>query len=370
MPPGMRGELAGALRGAQAETDAHAEAPVPRSHRITYISWAESCSRSDHTARELGGTSHMVYLPSLGSRASTILLKYAGQWLHTSRILRRERPDTVFVMTPPLVASLPAFWYAWRNRKQVALDAHTAAFLHPRWRRLQWLQRALCRRAATTLVHNEHMASVVRRAGAHATVVPDVPVIFPSPEAFPRSSSFTVAVVCSFNYDEPLAAIFEAASALPDVAFHVTGNPRHLDQEIRARIPANVHLTGFLSTAAYGGLLGGADAVLTLTTRDHTMLRGAYEAIYQGTPVIVSDWPLLRDAFPRGAIHCDNTARGIAGAVRSMAASHEQYRQGAQRLRETKLRQWESTRGAIVHQIDGARVREGAARRRGTAARV
>ena len=42
---------------------------------ITYISWAESCSRSDHTARELGGRSHMVYLPQFGSRASTILLQ-------------------------------------------------------------------------------------------------------------------------------------------------------------------------------------------------------------------------------------------------------------------------------------------------------
>ena len=43
--------------------------------RVTYISWAESCSRSDHTARELGGRSHMVYLPQFGSRPSTILLQ-------------------------------------------------------------------------------------------------------------------------------------------------------------------------------------------------------------------------------------------------------------------------------------------------------
>ena len=34
---------------------------------ITYISWAANCSRSDHTARELGGVSHMVYLGWLGS---------------------------------------------------------------------------------------------------------------------------------------------------------------------------------------------------------------------------------------------------------------------------------------------------------------
>src|SRR5688500_15352146 len=167
--------------------------------RITYISWAESCSRSDHTARELGGRSYMVCAAALGSRASTIIIKYALQWTRTLRILRRDCPDTVFVMTPPVVAALPAFWYAWRHNKQVVLDAHTAAFLHPRWRRLQWLQRFLCRKAATTLVHAEHLAGLVRQAGGDATLVPDVPVIFPRPEPFQCPNGFTVAVVCSFN---------------------------------------------------------------------------------------------------------------------------------------------------------------------------
>ena len=154
------------------------------SHRVTYISWAESCSRSDHTARELGGRSHMVYLPHYGSKASTIVFKYLGQWRRTSQILRAERPDTVFVMTPPVFAALPAFWYAWRHRKQVVLDAHTAAFLLPRWKYLQWLQRLLCRRAVTTLVSNTHLGDVVRAAGGHATLVPDVPVVFDGTEQF------------------------------------------------------------------------------------------------------------------------------------------------------------------------------------------
>src|SRR5688572_27407788 len=85
--------------------------------RVTYISWAESCSRSDHTARELGGTSHMVYAGRFGSRASTILLKYIAQSIETVRVLRRECPDAVFVMTPPLFAALPALWYGWRRQK-------------------------------------------------------------------------------------------------------------------------------------------------------------------------------------------------------------------------------------------------------------
>lgn len=322
--------------------------------RLTYISWAESCSRSDHTARELGGQSYMVYAPEFGSHPATILIKYAVQWIRTARILRRERPDTVFVMTPPVFAALPAFWYGWRNRKQVALDAHTAAFLIPRWRHFQWLQQALCRRALTTVVSNEHLASIVRNAGGHATLVPDVPVTFGTQDRFSRPPGFTVAVVCSFDYDEPVAEIFEAARRLPEVQFFVTGNARKLPADIAGNLPANVTLTGFLSTSQYGALLTDADAVLVLTTYDHTMLRGAYEAIYQGTPVIVSDWPILRDAFSDGAAHVENTAESIVDGVNRVATSLEAYREGAQRLRALKLERWGTTREALLTQIAAA----------------
>ncbi|NOT45026.1 MAG: glycosyltransferase [Acidobacteria bacterium] len=318
---------------------------------ITYVSWAESCSRSDHTARELGGASHMVYLPELGSRPSTILLKYLGQWTRTSAILRQERPSAVFVMSPPVIAALPAFWYAWRHGARVVLDTHTAAFLHPRWRYLQWLQRWQCRRAATNLVHNEHLADIVRAWGGHVTLVPDVPVEYQSLEPLSRTEAFTVAVVCSFNYDEPIGAILEAAAALSDVRFLMTGNPKHFPKDLESRVPPNVTRTGFLSVAAYGGLLAGADAVMTLTTRDHTMLRGAYEAIYQGTPVIVSDWPILRQAFPQGAVHVDNTPGGISEGVRTMASQALAYRTGAEELREAKRQRWQRTREAIRARI-------------------
>jgi glycosyltransferase involved in cell wall biosynthesis len=319
--------------------------------KVTYVSWAESCSRSDHTARELGGSSHMVYLPQFGSRASTIVFKYAGQWRLTSRILREEQPDAVFVMTPPLFAALPAFWYAWRRGARVVLDAHTAAFLHPRWRRWQWLQRALCRRSATTLVHNEHQAAIVRAMGAHATLVPDVPIVYSTVEPFVRPAAPVVAAVCSFNYDEPIAEILEAARLAPDVRFFMTGNPKHLAAELKANLPPNVTLTGFLSDEAYAGLVCGADAVMTLTTRDHTMLRAAYEAVYQGTPVIVSNWELLRRAFDEGAVHVDNTPGQIAAAVRRVAAEGASLRDGARRLRERKLQQWAQTRAEIASRV-------------------
>ena len=296
----------------------------------------------------------MVYAGALGSRWSTILLKYAVQWIRTHRIVRGEQPDTVFVMTPPVFAALPAFWYAWRHGKQVVFDAHTAAFLHPRWQRLQWLQRLLCRRAATTLVHTEGMAEIVRAAGGHATLVPDVPVIFPDTDPFPCTDDFVVAVVCSFNPDEPVDAIAAAARALPDVRFFMTGNAKHLDPRVKAKLSSNVTLTGFLSTEAYGGLLKRANVVLALTTRDHTMLRAAYEAVYQGTPVIVSDWPVLRNSFGGAAAFADNSVEGITAAIADVRARLSSYRSGAARLSEQKLSRWHTTRAQILERIAGA----------------
>jgi glycosyltransferase involved in cell wall biosynthesis len=160
-----------------------------------------------------------------------------------------------------------------------------------------------------------------------------------------------VAVVCSFNYDEPIEAILNAAARLPDVQFYMTGNPRDLRAELASIVPSNVKLTGFLSDADYGGLLTHADVVMTLTTRDHTMLRGAYEAIYQGTPVIVSDWPLLRAAFDAGTVHVDNSAEQIVSAVREVQADYGRLKSGAAELRLRKLDEWEKRRQAILHRL-------------------
>jgi glycosyltransferase involved in cell wall biosynthesis len=272
-------------------------------------------------------------------------------WRKTRAILDSERPDVVFVMTPPVFAALPAFWYAKRRGARVVLDAHSAAFMHPRWRHYQWLQRALCRAAATTLVHNAHIAGVVERTGAVATLVPDVPIAFPAVDPFERPDAFTVVCVCSYNEDEPVEQMFEAARRSPDVCFYFTGSPKRLPPALRARIPPNVTLTGFLSTSAYGGLLQGADIVMALTTRDHTMLRAAYEAVYQGTPVIVSDWPLLRESFDEGALHVDNSCTQIVDAVARARTSRKELRAGAARLRQRKLDRWVATRQAIADRI-------------------
>jgi glycosyltransferase involved in cell wall biosynthesis len=318
---------------------------------IHYISWAQSCSRSDQTARELEGVSHMVYLGFLGSHPLTILPKYVGQFVMTCWLLIRHRPTAVIVMSPPLFAAIAPLVYGWLFRRPFAMDCHTAAFTHPRFKRLQWLQHWLERRASVNIVHNEALQALVEDHGGKTVLVKDVPVVYQETEHYPLSDGFNVAAVCSFNPDEPIEAIVEAAQNLPDIRFFLTGNPKHLASDVADSLPENLVLTGFISDAAYGDLIRRADVVMSLTTRDHTMLRGAWEAIYQGTPVIVSDWPVLKESFSQGSIHVDNSPESIAAAIREVRGRGQALRDQAEVAREGRFARWKSTKQELLSRL-------------------
>ena len=317
---------------------------------VVYISWAPHCSRSDYTARELQGVSHMVYLGSLGSRWSTVWLKYLGQTVRTWRILLKDKPDAVFVMSPPVIAGLVVYPYCWLRGIPFVVDAHTGAFLDPRWRHFQGLQRWLCRRAATTIVTNTYLADMLAAHGADTTILPDVPVKYPAATAPSLKAGFSVAVICSFDYDEPVDAILETARLLPDVQFRMTGNPKKLLPRVLT-LPPNLQLTGFLDNTSYGQLLRESDVVMALTTGQHKMLRAAYEAIYQGTPIIISSSPMLREEFGQGGVIVENSAEVIAAAVKTLQADPEKYRREAGELRAWKERRWERNRAVLMAKI-------------------
>lgn len=328
--------------------------PTSAADRISYISWAPHCSRSDNTARELGGPSHMVYHAQLGSHPLTVLPKYVLQAWDTLRILSVERPSAVFVMSPPVFAPLVVAAYCAARGTPFVIDAHSSAFVDRRWRHFQSLQNWLCRRAATTIVHNATLRDHVLAIGGRATLVPDVPIEFGEGQ-FTLPRGFTAAAACSFNHDEPVAELFEAARLVPDLHLFVSGDPRRLDPSLRRTLPSNVTLTGFLTTGDYGALMRGVDVVVALTTRPATMLRSAYEAIYAGTPVIVSDSPVLRAGFPTAAIHVANDRAAIAAALDRMRHQNADFRAQADALRSSMRERWTLTRDAIVSALVQAR---------------
>ncbi len=105
-------------------------------------------------------------------------------------------------------------------------------------------------------------------------VIPDpLPSLRPSGDGSVIKARPLVVAICGWGQDEPIEDLLASAVGRP---WHlaITGRPRATPE-----LPRNVQLTGFLEDEAYGRLLESADLVVVLTTRDETLLSGAWEAL-------------------------------------------------------------------------------------------
>ena len=162
-----------------------------------------------------------------------------------------------------------------------------------------------------------------------------------------ENKEFKVAVICSLSDDEPLEEILDAAGALPNALFHITGDKSRADKRILNRKQKNVIFTGFLDHGRYVSVLKDVDAIIVLTKRDRTMLAGAYEALALQKPLITSNWVPLKRYFSSGTIHVDNSARQIEAAVRIVQKKKEQLEKELCQLKLEKTQEWEEKFGAF-----------------------
>jgi glycosyltransferase involved in cell wall biosynthesis len=308
--------------------------------KITFITWALFQRRSELLAQHLKATAHFIYFGHKGNLLQAPV-RFPVQAWRTWRVLRNERPDVVFVQNPPIFCALVACLYARCYGARYVIDSHTGAFLSPKWRWSVGLHRILSRGALTTIVHNESQGEIVGRWACRYLVLGFTPIDYPAGECFPLSEKLNVAVVSSFEEDEPIEAMFEAAGRLPDVTFYVTGDPVRVPPHVAARKPENCRMTGFLPYDRYLGLLRGVDVVIVLTTSDHTLLAGGFEAVSFGKPLIVSDWPILRRYFSKGTVHIPNTVEGICEGVRRAQREQAVLRRDILLLRERLQSEWE-----------------------------
>jgi glycosyltransferase involved in cell wall biosynthesis len=275
-------------------------------------------------------------------------LRYLLQALKTIRVLWRERPAVTFVQNPPIFPALLVYLYAWLTGTAYVIDSHSGALLAPWWRWTLPLHAFLSRRARTTLVTNEYLAAMVRRWGAEAYVLADIPAVFLPGTPFPVTGAFNVAVINSFSPDEPVGELLSAAAALPDVAFYITGDPIRAKESYLTQHSPNVHFTGFLPDEAYIGLLRTVQAVVVLTTDNHTMQRGACEALWLGQPILISDWPLLRSYFHKGAVYVANTRDGITEGLRYLRTVLPRLKAEMAQLQQERRATWEADYRALL----------------------
>jgi len=314
--------------------------------KITIIVWARYHRRSELLAQHLGATIHYICHGRMG-QLSQAPVRYLVQAWQTWRILCQDRPDIIFVQNPPIFAVLLTAIYARFYNARYVIDSHTAAFISSKWSWSVGLHRILSRGALVTIVHNASQEKIVNRWGCRYCVIDYTPGDYPEGVAYPFQGKFNLAVVNTFVKDEPLEEIFNAATYLPEVSFYFSGDSTRIHQSLLAKKPDNCILTGYLSYNQYIGLLHGADAVLDLTDRDHTLLMGGFEAVSLGKPLITSDWPILKDYFSSGTIHVSNTVEGIVNGVRQMLREQSILQQDILLLRGRLQLEWEQNIQAL-----------------------
>lgn len=280
------------------------------------------------------------------------LFKYVPRAWHCFLTLLRERPSIVFASNPPTMAPLVVWMYCLLFRARFCMDVHTSAFDRVRWQRLMWLTIFLGRRAIWAATTNEELTNRLNAAGVKGVVVEDIPFQMPEAGYSVDRKRFCVAAVCSFDADEPIVEIVEAARLLPEVQFYVTGNTKKAPRILLDTKPDNLVFTGFLSNDDYAGLLRSSQAILVLTKHDFTMQRGGSEAITVMRPLITSDFPVLRKIFYKGTVHVDNSPQGIAAGIRAVQQDYDRYRREIGELYNERAIRWEH-----IHEDLEARIR-------------
>lgn len=303
------------------------------------VSWWPHSRRSEMFATTLGGKLHCIHYLQPRKRLH-VPFKYALQGIHTLGVLFRQRPQAVHVQNPPFICSLVVYSYCRVAGAQFVIDHHSAAFSRA-WKWALPIQKLLARRAVTNIVTNRHWADIVHSWDAHALIMGDPFLALPRGGTFPVTQGFNIAFVCTFAPDEPVDAVLEAAARLPDVHFYFTGDTRQKPQSLGGTLPANVTCTGFLPDAQYIALLRAVDGILVLTKRDHTLQLGGCEAVSVGQPLIISNWPFLRECFPSGTIHVDNSPGGIREGILAMQKERQRLKEEMLLFRSTARHKWD-----------------------------
>jgi glycosyltransferase involved in cell wall biosynthesis len=252
------------------------------------------------------------------------------------------------------VCSLVVYLYCRFLGAGFVIDHHSASFSRV-WDWALPIQKKLARRAMINIVTNQYWEKIIRSWNANALIMGDAILDLPNGTPYPVSDKFNIVFISTFSPDEPIEEVLEAVDKTPDVHVYITGDSRNLDRGVLANKPGNVTFTGFLPENKYIGLLRSVDAIMVLTTRDHTLQTGGCEAVSVGQPLITSDWRFLREFFHLGTIHVSNTSSSIRKGIVSIQNEKQKLKNEMKCLRVSGRQEWEcqlSELRTLAKQVD------------------
>ena len=288
------------------------------------------------------------------------VVKYFVNIVKTYRKLRSSRPRVVFAQNPSLVLSCFAVVYCRLTGTVCILDVHNAGIwpVEGQSRLLNGIAGFVNRYANMILVSNDALRDFTASRGCHSFTLPDpVPELqserADSNDRFHTEGLFSVLFVCTWASDEPYREVLQMQGLDTDTKIFISGKyGKKLDEAEVNKLPENFVLTGFISKQDYVSLLSRVDVVMVLTTRENCLVCGAYEAVSQHKPIILSDTEALRNYFFKGTVFTKHTPGDLARSIDTIKSDYSRYSREIQELKPALEEKWTESFRNILQEID------------------
>ncbi|ROR07724.1 glycosyltransferase [Erwinia sp. JUb26] len=269
---------------------------------------------------------------------------YIYKIYQTILALRKEKPDYLWMQLPPTFMIFIGALYKMLSKKKVVLigDFHNSA-MRPKWFNIIGVKKFL-NKLDVLIVHNEQVRSELLLKGISSHVIR---VLEDMPFSYEKSVDIevngkSVLFPCSFDIDEPLDVVLNAAKLMPEVEVYITGKYEgKIEKSVVQGAPANVKFTGYLSKEKFDELFWSSGVILGLTTRDNVQLSVSNEALSAEKPMVLSDTTTLKNLFGEAAIFVDSLdsesiSSGCVNALNDIANLENKTRI----LKESRTERW------------------------------
>lgn len=303
----------------------------------------------DHRrSRELAAAFNCDYV-CFASRRNRFL-RYIFLSFKTITFINKFKPSVVFCQNPSIVLAFLLCTAKFFFRYQLIVDRHssfkfsTRGSWHPMWLIFHKISDFSLKNADITIVTNKYLQDFVQAKGGRAFVLPDkIPQLYPSIDKA-EDEKKTITFVSTFSDDEPIFEVVKAASLLSgEYLIYITGSHKRFDRfdELKAVLPDNVILTGFLPEKDYQNRLAASDAIMVITTLEYTLTCGAYEAVSLGKPMILGNTKTIMEFFNKGAVYTSIYPVEMADQITKLFADIDSFNQQVLVLKEEMRLSWE-----------------------------
>jgi glycosyltransferase involved in cell wall biosynthesis len=270
----------------------------------------------------------------------------------TVMYVREIRPEVVFCQNPSVVLALLLCLLKNIFGYKLIVDRHSNFKFSSRdswspiWLIFHRISDFSLKKADITIVTNQYLKEFVGSIGGCAYVLPDkIPQLLDG-NFYPEiDKKKTITFVSTFSDDEPIFEVVKAASILSDeYIIYITGSHKKFKKidQLKAQLPNNVVLTGFLTESDYQSRLESSDAMMVITTLEYTLTCGAYEAVALGKPMILGNTKTIMEYFNKGAVYTSLEPSDIAENINRLFGSLELFQRQVVDLKNELELDWKS----------------------------